>query len=103
MWDSTEARQKIDQMLELLGRTAQQFRIVGARGTMADRALVTGTGIEVLCGLTDAFEIDREFRNKMRVLAARWVADEKGPRELDQLFATVLISLERLELIVRTL
>lgn len=101
MWDSPEARQKLEQIKDLLHRTLERCKEVRARGSVADRVLMTGFGIETLMTCTESFEIDRDFKNRIRVLAERWLkADEQ---ECSHMFGSVVMSLERLELIVRDL
>jgi hypothetical protein len=103
MWDSPEARQDITRTIDLLEQTIHRFRLVRSKGTAADRAQMTGLGIEVMVSLTEAFEIDRDFRNKIRVSAERWAGFTSGSSDLNQFFGSALMSLERLLLIVRAL
>lgn len=99
MWESPEARQKLNQIIQLIDRTLARLRLARAKGTKADRVQMTGFGIEVLVGVSESFEIDRDFRNRIRILAERWVAVQDTIRDLNQMFSSVLVSLERLRML----
>lgn len=103
MWESPEAHEKLKQIAALVSQTLKRLKLARARGTAADRAQMTGFGVELLVGVTEAFEIDRDFRNRIRVLAERWVAFQSDIRELNQMFGSVLVGLERLALLIRSL
>lgn len=103
MWESPEARVKLGEITELIAQTLKRLKIARARGTMADRAQLTGFGVELLVGLGETFEIDRDFRNRIRTLADRWLAFQEDIPELNRMFGSVLIGLERLDLLVRSL
>lgn len=99
-WDTPEAIEKKQQINQLVDQTIQRFRVVRGNGTIADRARLAGFGVELLVGVTDAFEIDKDFRQRVRTLSERWLAFQADIRELNRMFATVLMMLERLKLVV---
>lgn len=100
MWESAEAQQKLAEIRSLTDKTLRHLQLVRARGTQADRALATGLGIEVLVGLNETYEFDNAFRVRIRSLAERWHAFQGDFRDLNRMFASVLMALERFKILV---
>ncbi len=104
MWDDPEAQSKLAEILDLTLRARGRLTIVlTTRSSLADKILIAGFGVELLLGAVETFEVEAEFRSKVRQINDRWLDVRQDSPDLDRLFTVIGILLDRLAAICRVL